>query len=129
MRYIGCSSFYVYMCITIRKNSQYKTYTCKSKRKNSQYNTYTRVKLKDRTDKCFRCVYVLYWLFFPLVLPVYLRYISCSSFMFYMCICVILAVLPFMCAWCKTERKSSQYNTDTHVKLKGRAANITHVHM
>jgi hypothetical protein len=27
---------------------------------------------------CFTCVYVLYWLFFRLVLPVYLRYISCS---------------------------------------------------
>ena len=30
---------------------------------------------------------------------------------------------------CKTERKTSQYNTDTHVKLKGRAANITHTHV
>jgi len=30
---------------------------------------------------------------------------------------------------CKTKRKSSQYNTDTHVKHKGRTANITLLHM
>jgi len=40
-------------------------------------------------------VYVLYWLLFLLDLHVYLCYIGCSFFQFYMCIGVILAVLPF----------------------------------
>jgi len=57
----------------------------------------------------FTCVKVLYWLFFPLVLHVHRCYIdffllvlhvymcniSCSSFYLYMCIGVILTVLPF----------------------------------
>jgi hypothetical protein len=30
---------------------------------------------------------------------------------------------------CKTERKNSQYNTCTHVKLKERTANITQIHI
>jgi len=43
----------------------------------------------------FTCIFVLYWLFFLLVFHVYMCYIGCSSFMFYMCIGAILALLVF----------------------------------